>query len=109
MSEVRYYTDEHVSRAVVRGLRERGVNVLSVSEANKLGAEDVVQLDFARQERRVVVSHDGDFLRLAAAGYPHAGIVYAPQQISVGQAIQGSVLIHRVLSAEEMAGHVEFL
>lgn len=109
MSEVRYYTDEHVSRAVVRGLRERGVDVLTVSEADKLGTKDVVHLAFAREERRVVVTHDGDFLRLAAAGYPHAGIVYAPRQIAVGQAIRGLVLIHRVLTAEEMAGHVEFL
>jgi hypothetical protein len=47
--------------------------------------------------------------RLAAAGEPHAGIVYAPQHTSVSALIHGLLLIHRLLDAEEMAGHIEFL
>jgi hypothetical protein len=42
VSKIRYYVDKHVSRAVVRGLRQRGVDVLSVPEADMLGAfEDI--------------------------------------------------------------------
>ena len=33
---IKLYTDEHVPRAVVRGLRERGVDTLAVSEADRL-------------------------------------------------------------------------
>jgi len=40
MSEVPYYTDEQIQRAVVRGLGQRGINVLSVAEANKSDATD---------------------------------------------------------------------
>lgn len=37
---ISFYTDEHVARAVVRGLRHRGVDVLTVPEAGLLGAMD---------------------------------------------------------------------
>lgn len=109
MSKVRYYTDENVSRAIVRGLRQRGVNVISVSEANNLSLTDEEHLAFARGERRVVVTQDNDFLRLASSGKAHAGIVYAPQQRPIGEIIQGLVLIYLVLEAEEMMGNVEYL
>jgi predicted nuclease of predicted toxin-antitoxin system len=51
---IRLYTDEHVPRAVVRGLRERGVDVLTVSEAGRLGMTDEEHLRFARREGRVL-------------------------------------------------------
>ena len=109
MSKIRYYTDEHVSRAVIRGLRQRGIDVVSVPEANRLGASDEEHLAFARAEGRVFFTHDDDFLRLAAAGAAHAGIVYAPRQVSTGEAIRGLMLIYQVLDAEDMVGKVEYL
>ena len=81
---IRYYTDEHVAQAVVRGLRQRGVDVLTVSEAGTLSAADEEHLKRARDEGRVIFTQDDDFLRFHAAGTDHAGIVYAPQQTSIG-------------------------
>jgi predicted nuclease of predicted toxin-antitoxin system len=109
VTEVRYYTDEQVSKAVIRGLRQRGVDVTSVPEANKLGATDEEHLAFALAEGRVIFTQDDDFLRLGAAKKVHPGIVYAPQHTPVGQIIQGLMLIHDLLTAEEMIGNVEFL
>jgi hypothetical protein len=37
---VKFYTDEHVARAVVNGLRQRGVDVLTVVEAGMRTASD---------------------------------------------------------------------
>ena len=109
MSDIRYYADEHVAKAVVTGLRLRGIDALTVSEAGLLGADDAVHLAFALAQRRVIFTQDDDFLRLAAQRHSHAGIVYAPQQTSVGHIIRGLMLIHHVLSAEEMMGMIEFL
>jgi predicted nuclease of predicted toxin-antitoxin system len=109
MGEVRFYADEHIPKAVIRGLRQRGVDILSVADAALIGADDMTHLRRARGENRVIVTQDDDFLRLAAGGAPHAGIVYAPQHTSVSALIHGLLLIHRVLDAEEMAGHIEFL
>jgi hypothetical protein len=109
VSEIRYYTDEHVSKAVISGLRQRGVDVLTVPEATKLGATDKEHLAFALAEGRVVFTQDDDFLRLASSGEAHAGIIYAPQHTPIGEIIQGLMLIYQVLEAEEMIGNIEYL
>jgi uncharacterized protein with PIN domain len=106
---IRLYTDEHVSKAVVKGLRERGVDVLTVVEAGKLGASDEGHLEFARREGRVIFTQDDDFLRIHASGKEHAGIVYTPQPTAIGEAIHGLMLIVELLEPGEMEGHLEFL
>ena len=109
MSKIRYYTDEHVSRAVIQGLRQRGIDVVSVPEEKMLGASDEEHLAFARAEGRVFFTHDDDFLRLAAASATHAGIVYAPRQVSIGETIHGLMQIYQIVEAEEMVGRIEYL
>ena len=109
MSKVRYYTDEHVSKAVIEGLRRRGIDVLSVPEGDMLSASDEEQLAFAFSQSRVIFTQDDDFLKLAAQGHEHAGIVYAHQRTPIGEIISGLTLIYSVLSAEEMVGNIEFL
>jgi hypothetical protein len=106
---ITFYMDEHVPRAVTEGLRGRGVDVLRAQEAGMLEAEDERHLALALHEGRVIFTQDVDFLRLHAAGRPHAGIVYAPQGTPIGAIVRGLMLVRDVLSAEEMAGHVEFL
>jgi predicted nuclease of predicted toxin-antitoxin system len=103
------YADEQVARAVVRGLRLRGLDVLTTAEAGLLGAPDEVHLALAQSQGRVILTQDDDFLRLHAAGAAHAGIIYAAQGTRVGDVIRGVMLIHDTLEAEDMAGHVEFL
>ena len=109
MSDIRFYADEHVSRAIATGLRLRRVDVLTVQEAGLSGGDDEVHLAFALAEGRVIFTQDADFLRLAAQSRSHAGVVYAPQQTSAGHIIRGLMLIHQVLSAEDMAGVVEYI
>ena len=109
VKKIKYYVDEHVPRAVVRGLRNRGVDVLTVPEAGLLGAEDEKHLEFAQIESRVIFTQDVDFLRLHAIGKSHAGIVYAPQRAPIGRMVSGLMLICQVLDAEEMENHLEFL
>lgn len=106
---IKFYTDEHVPKAVVNGLRQRGVESLTVVEAGTLGAGDEEHLEFARREGRVLFTQDDDFLRLHSSGSPHAGLVYAPQQTPVGTAIRGLLLVYDLLTPEEMKGHVEFV
>jgi uncharacterized protein with PIN domain len=106
---VRFYLDEHVPHAVAKGLRLRGVDALTSREAGMLGAEDARQLAFAHQSGRVFITHDADFLRLDARGYVHAGIVFVPRRMSIGAVVAGLMLIHEMLAAQDMSGHVEYL
>lgn len=74
-----------------------------------MGAPDEEHLALALRAGRVIFTQDDDFLRLAAAGAPHAGIGYARQHTSVREILNGLRLIYEIMSAEEMEGTVEFL
>ena len=76
---IRFYTDEHVARTVVIGLRLRGIDVKTVRQAGLLGADDEAHLDAARSEGRVMVTQDADFLRMHARSSAHSGIAFAAQ------------------------------
>lgn len=109
MADIQYYLDEHIAGAVANGLRRRGIDVLTLTEAGMLGAGDEEHFTFAREQARTIVTHDDDFLRLAAQSEEHAGVVYIPQRRSIGDVIRGLTLIAEVLGAEGMRGHIEFL
>lgn len=109
MAKIKYYMDEHVPLAVTLGLQRRGIDVLTVQDAELIGADDIIQLQYALNNQRVVVSQDTDFLVLHSQGYSHAGIVYAPQQTPVGELVRMLLLIYEVIEAEEIAGKVEFI
>ena len=68
-----------------------------------------MHLDFALAGHRVIFSQDADFLSLAGQGHAHSGIAYARQHTSIGNIIGGLVLIHQVLSAEDMNGRIEYI
>ncbi len=109
MSRVRFYVDEHIARAVVNGLRRRGIDIVMPGEVDRRGTSDHEQLAFATADGRVIVTKDHDFLRLHAAGVSHMGIAFVQADMPVGRIIRGLVLIYQLLDAEEMRGHVEFL
>ncbi len=70
----------------------------SGADAGLAGADDAAQLESAASSRGVLVTHGTDFLRLHAGGA-------AP----IGELLRFLVLIHDLLSPEEMAGRVELL
>ena len=45
-SPTRFYLDEHIPSVVVEGLRRCGIDVLTLVEADKLGADDEGHLNF---------------------------------------------------------------
>jgi len=107
---IRYLVDEHVATAVATGLRKRGVDVTTLSEAGLLGAEDADLLAFADEENRVMVTQDRDFLRLAAeAEEDHLGVAYAPQGRSIGELVRLLDLLAQVSNASEMRGRIEYI
>jgi predicted nuclease of predicted toxin-antitoxin system len=109
-SEIRFYLDENVDSQVAKGLRTRQIDVLTTAEAEHRGWKDEEHLTFALQEGRVIFTQDSDFLKLHAAGKPHAGIVYCkPQTCTLKQIIRGLILIYEILQPEDMHNHIEHL
>ncbi len=107
---IRFHLDENVDPDIARALRRYGLEVTTTGEAGLRASDDSDQLDFILRERRVVVTHDADFLRYAQQNTDHPGMVYCPMgSRSVGEIIRSLILIYEVLTPEEMEGHVEYL
>ena len=108
-SAIKLYLDEQFDPDVAKGLRRHGIDVLTTQEGRMLGKKDEEQLEHATSLGRTIFTQDDDFLRLAAAGIPHAGIVYVHQGASIGSIIDGLRLIVGAMTPEEMIGHIEYL
>ena len=99
----------------VQALRSRNVDVLTVADVGMLHRSDEEQIDWARQNGRVVFSFNTrDFYRLHTTiieqGLSHAGIILAPQQrYGIGDLMRGVLKLINTKSSEEMQGQLEFL
>ncbi len=116
MSVIRLYLDaDSMERAVVSGLRARGIDATSALEVGMADSSDEEQLQFARTAGRVLFSFNvGDFQRIhtqyLSRGDKHAGIILAAQQrYLIGQRIRRLQKLMAARSAEEMNDRVEFL
>jgi len=116
VSQIRLYVDEDAEEhAVVQGLRARGVDLLTTSEAHRVGATDAEQLAVAVELRRTLYSFNvGDFARLhrerLQQGSRHFGIVVIPdQRCSIGEKIRRLAALVNDRTAEEMIDRMEFL
>ena len=107
---IRYFLDQHVYGAVVSGLRQHGIDVLTAQEAGRCGRPDSDVLAFATAEGRVMVTFDPDFLALHNSGVPHAGIAWCPAtKYRIGHLLQMLVLLHGVADRDGMKNHVEYM
>jgi uncharacterized protein with PIN domain len=80
MSVIRLLLDEDVRSTLAEALRARGYDAVAVADLEMQGAKDPDLIDWAREERRVILSHNvRDFPSLAASEVPHAGIVVSKQ------------------------------
>jgi len=107
---IRFHLDEHVRPSIAAGLRARGINVTTTTDAGLTSSGDDMQIAFAQSKHRVLVTHDCDFLRHHAAAVEHSGIAYCHQdKYSVGELLQMLLLLHACYESEEMTGKIEFL
>lgn len=107
--QIRFYTDENVSRAIIDGLRRQDIDVLSAPEMGMLSRSDEEHLELAASLGRALFTHDDDFLRLVSQRIPHAGIAYTHQYSSISRILSGLVRIHETKTPEDMAGHIEYI
>jgi hypothetical protein len=85
--------------------------VLTLGDANLLGAEDLLAiLPFALSDGRVLVSRDTDFLALHSRGDAHAGIVHwHGRKRNVKEAIHYLLELGQQESSESMVGIVRYI
>jgi hypothetical protein len=106
--------DHHVDVAITRGLRLRGVTVLTAEEDGTKQLADPLLLDRAMALGYVLFTQDVDLLaeaaRRQAVGEVFAGVVFARQQIvSIGQCVQDLESMAKVYDPVDMMNRVEYL
>ena len=108
------YMDVHVPQAITRGLRRRGVDVLTAQEdaTNELGDPEL--LDRAGALGRILFTRDQDLLGEAAGrlrkGGSFATVVFARQlDVSIGRCIADLELIAKAGKPEEAVNQVVYL
>ena len=113
---LRLYLDEDASaRSLARGLRARGLDVLTAVEAGQLEADDPGQLTFAAQQGRTIYTYNvAHFHALHSVwmsqGQTHAGIILVAQsQFTIGEQLRRVLKLVASLSAHEMRNRIEFL
>jgi predicted nuclease of predicted toxin-antitoxin system len=110
---VRLYFDHNVNQAIVRGLRLRGLDVLTAREDGTHRLPDPELLDRATALGRVLVSSDIDLViearRRQRAGVPFAGVIFMAQALAVGRCVEQLELVAEVGTAEEFLGSLEYL
>lgn len=105
------YMDQHVPAAITRGLRRRGVDVLTAGEDGTSALEDPLLLNRAGELGRVLFSRDSDLLteatRRSRNGEKFATVVYAHQlEVSIGRCVTDLEVIAKAGLPEEAVGQV---
>lgn len=107
---MKFHLDENVDPDIAEALSNNGIDASVTNNVGLRSATDPVQLAFARTERRVLITHDTDFLRLAAKTHDHYGILFCKTEgYSIGKIVLHCISLHRQRNEEDMIGRVEYL
>ncbi len=109
-NRIQFHLDENVDPDVALALRRHGIDVTTSRDMGLLGQADEVQLAFACEQGRVIVTHDTDFLILASQSTVHWGVAFCQKNSRfLGEIIRSLILIYEVLKPDEMRGWIEYL
>jgi predicted nuclease of predicted toxin-antitoxin system len=106
---IRFHLDEHVDPAIATALRRAGINATTTIEAGLRTKTDQAHLEYALTQQRVIVTRDQDFLRMVSGLSRHPGIVFYSGNQSMREIIEGLILIHEVMTPEEITDSVEYI
>ena len=115
MSQIRLYLDEDsLDQSLLRALRARQIDILTVQDNNTYGRTDLEQLRLATQQNRVLYSHNiRDFCQLHTEfitnGKNHSGIALLAQDYSVGEQVRAILEFVTNNTAEDLQNQLQFL
>ena len=113
---LRFAADENFNGDIVRGLLRRNpkLDIIRVQDVGLSGADDPSVLEWAADQRRVVVTHDISTLAThafdrVAAGQPMPGVFEVRSVAPIGHAIDDLILLAECGFEGEWEGQVRFL
>jgi len=113
---IRLLTDENVDNNIMRGLARRlpHLDFVSVRDVGLAGSSDLVLLKWAVNEQRIILTHDiktmvRDATNLVAEGEPMAGVIFVPEQLEIGRAINDLEIVLECSTESDMRDRIERL
>jgi hypothetical protein len=89
------------AKELVLRLRRAGHDVITVPEANLAGEEDDLVLDYARRERRILLTRNcEDFKTLHDSGIAHLGILAIYQDHDPAKRMSYAAVVRAVANVE---------
>jgi hypothetical protein len=109
-----YLDEDAMGRSLVFGLKARGIDVITATEAGMVNREDNDQLIAAVLDRAIYTYNIADYCTLhqrwIGQDRHHAGIIVAQQQrLPIGDEIRRIARLVGAVSRETMRGRLEFL
>ena len=111
-----FASDENFNNDIVRGLLRRmpNMDIVRVQDVGLSGADDPDILEWAANERRIMLTHDSmtmidyayDRVR---EGKPMPGVIEVPDDVPIGSAIDDLLLFVEVSRGDEWEGRVVYL
>ena len=116
MTKVCFQADADLDQRIVAAATraEPGIDFRTATEAGLTGVPDSEVLALAAADQRVLVSHDqstmpGHFAEFLATGHTSAGVLIAPQSLSLEVVVEELLLIWLASEPDEWIDRISFL
>lgn len=113
---LRLAADENFNNDIVRGLLRRNadLDIVRIQDTGLSGADDPAVLEWAAQERRVLLTHDVRTITRYAyervdSGKRMPGVIEVGRSVSIGLAIEDLLLLAECSGEDEWEGQVLYL
>lgn len=113
---MKWLTDEDFDNRILRGLRLRipAIDILRVQDVGLAEASDSQILEWAAQNRRILLTHDRRTMprhvkERLNSGQSICGVVVVPQSLSIGNAIEDISICNESVEIEELFNQVWYL
>ncbi|OCR02889.1 hypothetical protein BCD67_16570 [Oscillatoriales cyanobacterium USR001] len=113
---LRFLADENFNNQIIRGIlrRKSDVDIVRVQDVGLIEADDPTVLEWAAQNRRVVLTHDVATMIAFAynrieTGLPMPGLFEVSRRVNIGLAIEEILLLDECSFEGEWEGQVRFL
>ena len=113
---ITFLADENLNNDILRGLLRQApdLDIVRVQDVGLSGADDPAVLEWAAQERRVLLTHDVSTITRYAyervrQGLPMPGVFEVGRSVSVGRAVEDILLIAECSVDDEWEGQIRYL
>jgi predicted nuclease of predicted toxin-antitoxin system len=113
---LRFAADENFNNDILRGLirRNADLDIVRIQDVGLSGQDDPTVLEWAAQEKRVLLTHDVSTItdyayQRVREGKPMPGVFEVGRGVSIGKAIEDILLLAEYSLEDEWEGQIRYL